>query len=73
MCNALFLRGALMIYFDNAATSGVKPPEVINAVTNALKNYSINPGRSGYVLSLKTAEKIYKTLYGEFDDDFAKK
>lgn len=49
-----------MIYFDNSATSGVKPQIVINAVTDALKNYSANPGRSGYEISIKTAEKIYK-------------
>lgn len=49
-----------MIYFDNAATSGVKPQNVINAVTNALKNLCANPGRSGYDLSLKTAEEVYK-------------
>lgn len=50
-----------MIYFDNAATTGVKPVNVINAVNNALKNYSANPGRSGYEISLKTSEMIYRT------------
>lgn len=50
-----------MIYFDNAATSGVKPQGVIKAVENALKNYSANPGRSGHVLAQKTAEKVYDT------------
>lgn len=49
-----------MIYFDNAATTGTKPQSVITAVGNALKNYSANPGRSGYATSLKTAEEIYK-------------
>lgn len=49
-----------MIYFDNSATSGVKPQTVINAVMDALKNHSANPGRSGYESSIKTAEKIYK-------------
>ncbi len=48
-----------MIYFDNAATSGRKPQSVINAVNNALKNLSANPGRSGHDLSLKTADAIY--------------
>ena len=48
-----------MIYFDNAATTGKKPPEVINAVNNALKNYCANPGRSGHIPSVKTAEVIY--------------
>ena len=49
-----------MIYFDNAATSGVKPPSVINAVNSALKNYSANPGRSGYKISMEAAMKIYE-------------
>lgn len=48
-----------MINFDNSATSGVKPKIVINAVMDALKNNSANPGRSGYQSSIKTAEKIY--------------
>lgn len=49
-----------MIYFDNAATSGVKPPEVIKAVGNALKMYSANPGRSGHNASVRTAEAVFK-------------
>ena len=50
-----------MIYLDNAATSGVKPQGVVNAVKYALENYSANPGRSGHTLSVKTAEKVYET------------
>lgn len=50
-----------MIYFDNAATTSVKPYGVINAVNFALKNYSVNPGRSAYRSSIQAAEKIYKT------------
>lgn len=50
-----------MIYLDNAATTGKKPPLVINAVNNALKYYCVNPGRSGHSLSIKASEKIYNT------------
>lgn len=50
-----------MIYFDNAATSGVKPQGVVNAVKYALENYSANPGRSGHTLSVNAAEKVYET------------
>ncbi len=50
-----------MIYFDNAATSGIKPVGVVNAVKYALENYSANPGRSGHTLSVKVAEKVYET------------
>lgn len=49
-----------MIYLDNAATGGVKPPRVINAVNSALKFYSANPGRSGHDRSMRAAEKIYE-------------
>lgn len=48
-----------MIYFDNAATSYPKPECVVNAVKSALENNSANPGRSGHILSVKAAEKIY--------------
>ena len=53
--------GIILIYFDNAATSGKKPQTVINAVTNSLNNLSANPGRSGHDLSIKVADEIYKT------------
>ncbi len=49
-----------MIYFDNAATTGQKPPEVINAVNRAMREYSVNPGRGGYELSVRCSEKIYE-------------
>ena len=50
-----------MIYFDNAATTAVKPQSVINAVNYALKNYSVNPGRSAYKTSIEASIKIYET------------
>lgn len=49
----------MMIYFDNAATTGKKPLSVISAVNNALKNFSVNPGRGGYRESALCAEHIY--------------
>ncbi len=49
-----------LIYFDNAATSGHKPKVVIDATLGALKNYSANPGRSGYKASLDAAIAVYK-------------
>lgn len=48
-----------MIYLDNAATSYPKPPSVMSAVNNALRNYGANPGRSGYNMAVETAEKVY--------------
>lgn len=47
-----------MIYFDNAATGGFKPDEVINATLAAMK-FCANPGRSGHKLSLACLERVY--------------
>lgn len=49
-----------MIYLDNAATTGRKPNEVVVAVNNALRNFSVNPGRNGHRLSISAAEKIFR-------------
>jgi len=49
-----------MVYFDNAATSGVKPKEVIEAVNRSLREFSVNPGRGGYKESVKCSEEIYR-------------
>jgi cysteine desulfurase family protein len=49
-----------VIYFDNAATTGTKPNEVIAAVEKALKERSVNPGRGGYKESVKCSEEIYE-------------
>lgn len=57
-----------MIYLDNAATTFPKPPEVTNAMSYAMRNYSANPGRSGHNLSIKAATEIYdcRKLVSEF-------
>ncbi len=47
-----------MIYFDNSATTLVKPKEVISAVMEGLTKYSANPGRSGHKLSMICASKV---------------
>lgn len=41
-----------MIYLDYAATSGRKPETVYEAVNNALRSASGNPGRSGHQMSI---------------------
>lgn len=48
-----------MIYFDNAATSGKKPQEVIKAVEKCLKELSANPGRGGHTLSVSASEAVF--------------
>ncbi len=49
------------VYFDNAATSFVKPKEIQIEVLNAMKNLCANPGRSGHNLSQNVAEKVFET------------
>lgn len=49
-----------MIYLDNSATSYPKPESVYKAMDHTTKYYFANPGRGGYDVSLKTAEKIYE-------------
>ncbi len=48
-----------MIYFDNAATSYPKPPEVARAVYDSIVRYGGNPGRSGHKMSLNAAKIVY--------------
>ena len=58
-----------MIYFDNAATGGKKPDNVLNAVASAIK-VCANPGRSGHKLALSCAniiEATRKSLVSFFD------
>ncbi len=49
-----------MIYFDNAATSWPKPPEVIEAMTCFLEQVGANPGRSGHRLSIEAGRIVYQ-------------
>ncbi|MBM4276750.1 MAG: aminotransferase class V-fold PLP-dependent enzyme [Deltaproteobacteria bacterium] len=48
-----------MIYFDNAATSWPKPPEVKEAMVRFMDEIGANPGRSGHLLSIEAARIIY--------------
>lgn len=49
-----------MIYFDNAATTMIKPPSVIEAVTEAMRSYG-NAGRGVHSASLDASRTIYDT------------
>ena len=49
-----------MIYFDNAATSLHKPPQVADAVCSALQTMG-NAGRGAHEASLQSARTIYDT------------
>src|SRR5690554_6115172 len=50
-----------MIYFDQAASSFPKPPEVAKAMSEAVNEYGANPGRSGHALARKAASTIEET------------
>ncbi|MCL2497234.1 MAG: aminotransferase class V-fold PLP-dependent enzyme [Symbiobacteriaceae bacterium] len=47
-----------MIYLDQAATSWPKPPQVVEAVTECLKNGVANPGRGGYAMAIETGRQV---------------
>lgn len=47
-----------MIYFDNSASSLIKPKNVQKAVFNALNMFTANPGRSGHKMALKCAFEV---------------
>ena len=49
-----------MIYLDNAATTWPKPPEVHAAITEALRKYGANPGRSAYEMANETTLKVFE-------------
>jgi cysteine desulfurase family protein len=42
-----------LIYLDNAATAFPKPEQVIEAMGDFFRQYCVNPGRSGYDLSVE--------------------
>lgn len=64
-----------MIYFDSAATSWPKPPEVWQAMENCIKFAGANPGRSGHHLALKAgrlvdeARELLAVLFNISDPD----
>lgn len=62
-----------MIYFDNAATSWPKPPEVPIAMERFLREHGANPGRSGHSLSIRSGRVVFEArnqiaeLFGHTD------
>lgn len=50
-----------MIYFDNAATTWPKPPEVLETIARSFTDYGANPGRSAYKMAMDTSRLIYKS------------
>ncbi|QKY70828.1 aminotransferase class V-fold PLP-dependent enzyme [Lentibacillus sp. CBA3610] len=50
-----------MIYFDQAASSFPKPPEVGKAMIHALNEVGANPGRGGHKLAKEAADIVVET------------
>lgn len=50
-----------LIYLDNAATTFPKPKEVYDFMYEFYQNHGVNPGRSGYDMTLETEEVVYST------------
>ncbi len=48
------------VYLDHGATSWPKPPEVLDAVRDALTVYGGNPGRGAYRLAMETGRAIHR-------------
>ena len=48
-----------MIYLDNAATTFPKPEIVYDKITEAMREYGANPGRSGHELSMRMNREIF--------------
>lgn len=49
------------VYLDHGATSWPKPPEVVDAVRDALTLYGGNPGRGAYRLAMATTRLIHES------------
>ncbi len=50
-----------IIYADNAATSWPKPPEVVEAVGEFLRNCSGSPGRAAHKMALEASRIVFET------------
>ena len=48
-----------MIYLDNAATTNYKPQNVLQAVSDCIANYSVNPNRGGSKAAIELERKLY--------------
>ncbi|MFD2117407.1 aminotransferase class V-fold PLP-dependent enzyme [Paenibacillus yanchengensis] len=47
------------IYLDNAATSWPKPPEVLTAVTDAIRDDGANPGRGSHAMAVRASRILF--------------
>lgn len=50
-----------MIYLDNAATTRIKPKEVIDAFFKYVTEIGVSPGRGSYSLGIEASRMLYKS------------
>lgn len=50
-----------MVYFDNAATTKIKPQEVYDAAYEYMKEIGVSPGRGSYQLGIEASRRLYQT------------
>jgi cysteine desulfurase/selenocysteine lyase len=55
------MKNQAVIYFDNAATSWPKPPDVKQAMNHFLDHVGASPGRSGHQLANEAGRIVYET------------
>jgi cysteine desulfurase/selenocysteine lyase len=48
------------VYLDNGATSWPKPPEVIEAMVEAVRDHGANPGRGAYAMALAASRLVFE-------------
>jgi cysteine desulfurase family protein len=48
-------------YFDNAASSWPKPPQVIEAMTICLNEFGANPGRGSHQMAVRASRALFET------------
>ncbi len=54
-------QGSEVIYLDHAATSWPKPPQVIEAMQQALIHDSANPGRGSHAMAVRASRILFNT------------
>lgn len=50
-----------MVYFDNAATTRSKPPEVYDAFMRYVRDVGTSPGRGSYKLGVQASRMLYQS------------
>lgn len=52
-----------VMYFDHAASSWPKPPEVLEAMNECLLHYAANPGRGSHQMAVKASRTLFETRH----------